>query len=92
MTENRPHEFECCSSCGIWLHDVIPGVLKREKCLTSEYCLPLPLSKTHTLFVALVIKNTGLDKTILEFIGDSTLRLVVNWESFCYCRRVLCLL
>lgn len=84
MTEYRPHEYRNSISCAVWLQDVIPDILKREKCLTSEYCLPLPLSKTHTLFVALVTKNTVFDKSSVEFIGDSTLRITIDWESFRY--------
>ena len=89
MTENKTTEtpritkYDCALNCAIWLQDIIPDVLKREKSLTSEYLLPLPLSKTHTLFVTLVTKNAVFDNTNIEFVGDSTLRLTVNhWKSF----------
>jgi hypothetical protein len=88
MSENKTNEtpkitkYDCAHSCAIWLQDIIPAVLKREKCLTPEYRFPLPLSKTHTLFVALVTKNATFDQVDVEFISDSTLRLTVEWEPF----------
>lgn len=89
MAENKTNEtpritkYDYALSCAIWLQDIIPNALRREKCLTPEYRLPLPLSKTHTLFVTLVTKNTVFDNTNVEFIGDSTLRLTVDhWKSF----------
>lgn len=88
MSENKTNEtpritkYDCALSCAIWLQDIIPAVLDREKCLTSEYNLPLPLSKTHTLFVTLVTKTAVFNKTDVEFIDGSTLRLTVGWKDF----------